>query len=263
MEVSRMEATMAPASSINYWPAEECAKVFWSQCELPPYQELLAHTREWLDPKPDQTWLDLGCGCGNLTRELWTLGQGRLRRIHAMDVASVNERAYAKMRAELNASPQQIAFRVGDFSNGLPFLKDESLDGVVSGLSLQYAESYDEATGWTEDGYDRILGEIYRVLRPGRELVFSVNVPHAAWHLVAKNAVRGVLEADRPWRYLRRAWRLWSYGSWLTRESARGRFHYLPWESLEQKLMKQNFVETEHRISYAGQAYLIRAKKPH
>lgn len=256
-----MEATMAPASSINYWPAEDCAKAFWSQCELPPYQELLAHTREWLDPKPDQSWLDLGCGSGNLTRSLWTLAQGRLRRIHSMDVAAVNERAFAKLRAELNASPQQIIFRVGDFSEGLPFLKDESIDGVVSGLALQYAESQDD-NGWTDNGYDRVLGEIYRVLKPGGELVFSVNVPHPAWHRVAANALGGIFQADRPIRYIRRAWRMWTYGSWLTRESNRGRFHYLPWEALEQKLANQHFVDLEHRMSYAGQAYLIRARKP-
>lgn len=257
-----MEATMAPASSINYWPAEDTAKAFWSQCELPPYQELLADTRAWLDPKPDQTWLDLGCGSGNLTRELWKLSNGLVRRIHSMDVAAVNERAFAKLRTDLNASPHQIVFRVGDFSNGLPFLKDASVDGVVSGLALQYAESFDETTGWTEDAYDRILGEIWRVLKPGCELVFSVNVPQAAWGRVASNAIRGVLGAERPWRYLRRAWRMWTYGSWLTRESNRGRFHYLPWEALEQKLLKQNFIELEHRITYAGQAYLIRGKKP-
>ena len=32
------------AKSVNYWPDSACAKAFWSQHELPPYQELLAHT---------------------------------------------------------------------------------------------------------------------------------------------------------------------------------------------------------------------------
>ena len=46
--------------TINYWPDSKCAKAFWSQHELPPYQELLRDTTAWLDPKPGQRWLDLG-----------------------------------------------------------------------------------------------------------------------------------------------------------------------------------------------------------
>jgi hypothetical protein len=52
------------------------------------------------------------------------------------------------------------------------------------------------------------------------------------------------------------------YGAWLTRESRRGRFHYLPLPTIVKKLIDRGFTAIEHRRSYAGQAYLLRCRKP-
>ena len=56
---------------VNFWFDKRCARAFWSQCELPPYRELLAHTTEWMAPTRSERWLDLGCGSGQLTRAIW------------------------------------------------------------------------------------------------------------------------------------------------------------------------------------------------
>ena len=37
----------------------------------------------------------------------------------------------------------------------------------------------------------------------------------------------------------------------------RGRFHYLPLETVRAKLRACSFGDVEHRVSYAGQAYLL------
>src|SRR5262249_45356903 len=65
-----------PPASRNYWPDTKCAKAFWSQHTLPPYQQLLSDTSAWLDPRPGERWLDLGCGSGQLTRALWRQSGG-------------------------------------------------------------------------------------------------------------------------------------------------------------------------------------------
>ena len=62
--------------SVNYWPDTKCAKAFWTQHELPPYKELFAHTLAWLEPRPGERWLDLGCGAGRLSRAIWTATGG-------------------------------------------------------------------------------------------------------------------------------------------------------------------------------------------
>jgi SAM-dependent methyltransferase len=252
-------------ASVNYWPRTKTAKAFWSQQELPAYQELLRDTKAWLAPRPQQRWLDLGCGGGQLSRALWDLSKGQIAEIVGVDCASANAIAFDKLRQSLRPTPaaEQIRFHAADFSHGLADWPAQQFDGVVSGLALQYAESFSEtAAAWTQSAYDRILAEICRLLKPGGTLVFSVNVPEPAWSRVAWRSLGGVLRQRQPLRYLKKAWRLWTYGNWLTREARRGRFHYLPWAQIEAKLLAAGFADLEHRLSYAGTAYIIRCQKP-
>ncbi len=258
-----MPATASP--SINHWPDSTCARAFWGQQEIPPYKRLLADTIAWLDPKPGEDWLDLGCGCGRLTQGLWTRSQGTLARAVASDCAAINERAIAKLRADLQPGPteEQLSFVHLDFSNGLPVWDDATFDGVVSGLAIQYAEHYSEERGcWTTDAYDRLLSEVFRVLRPGGRFVFSVNVPEPGWRRVALQSIHGVLRSRHPGRYLKNSLRLIRYGHWLTREARRGRFHYLPIDTIVEKLGTAGFNSIAHRLTYACQAYLVRCVKP-
>lgn len=252
------------AISINHWPDRRCAKAFWGQHELPPYQELLRDTAEWLEPVIGQRWLDLGCGSGQLSRLLWQKSRGKVEAIVGVDVADVNTQAYARLRAELRPTPTPVCLRfvARDFSQGFADWPAAQFDGAVSGLSLQYAESFSQDEGrWTDTGYDRVLAEVHRLIKPGAAFVFSVNVPDPAWSKVALTSVAGALHKKKPLRYLKNAWRMWTYGNWLTRESRRGRFHYLPLETIIEKLQATGFGAIEHRLSYAGQAYLIRCRK--
>jgi SAM-dependent methyltransferase len=251
-------------ATANYWADPRCAKAFWNQHELPPYQELLRDTADWLEPAIGQRWLDLGCGGGQLSRVIWEKSAGKVESVLGVDVAEINEKAYANLRArvEPKATPMCLRFLARNFSQGFADWPSEQFDGIVSGLSLQYAESFREDRGtWDDRAYDRVLAEMSRLLKPGGTFVFSVNVPEPAWGKVAWLSVTCVFGKRRPMHYLKNAVRMWSYGNWLTRESRRGRFHYLPIETIVQKLQAQGFVNIEHRLSYAKQAYLIRCGK--
>lgn len=256
-----MPATV-PAS-VNYWPDSSCARAFWGQQELPPYRRLLADTVAWVDPRPGERWLDLGCGSGPLTRALWEKCGGTLQELVGLDCAPANEDAFRRLCTVVQPPPAgRIRFVATDFSAGLPGWPDERFDGVVSGLAIQYAESYSREGCWTSAGYDQVLAETYRVLRPGGRFVFSVNVPEPAWGRVALHSLPGVFRAPRPSRYLKKALRMWSYGAWLKREARRGRFHFLPIGVVVQKLGATGFGNVEHRLSYARQAYVVRCHKP-
>src|SRR5262245_45874919 len=207
----------AVPAAVNYWPQSSCAKAFWSQHEAPAYQQLLADTAAWLDPRPGERWLDLGCGCGQLCQALWTKSGGHVGLVVGADCAAVNGQAFAKLRDHLRPAPapDQLAFVTLDFSDGLPLWQDRHFQGVVSGLALQYAQSYSaERQCWTTEAYDHLLAEVYRVLSPGGRLVFSVNVPEPSWGRVALRSLTGVLRAPRPARYLKNAWRMLRYGRW-------------------------------------------------
>jgi ubiquinone/menaquinone biosynthesis C-methylase UbiE len=254
----------APRSA-NHWPDSACARAFWGQQDLPPYRRLLSDTAAWLDPEPGECWLDLGCGCGQLTEALWQKSRGTLREIVGLDCAAVNEKAFRKLRSAVTppASEGSIRFAVADFSNGLPEWDDERFDGIVSGLAIQYAECYSEEQGrWTTDAYGRLLSETFRVLRKGGRFVFSVNVPEPAWGKVALHALPGIFRARQPGRYLKNSWRMLRYGAWLTREARHGRFHYLPIQDIQKMLAAAGYQHIEYRLTYARQAYLIRCVKP-
>jgi SAM-dependent methyltransferase len=248
----------------NHWPDSRCAKAFWSQCDAPPYQELLVDTAACLDAAPDERWLDLGCGGGQLSRVLWEESGGRLREIVALDCAAANAAAIARLRSTLRpaASSAQVRFVHADFSRGLAALADGHFDGIASGLAISYAESYSPERGaWTTDAYDQLLAELYRVLRPNGRLVFSTNVPEPSWLKIAVSGLPGTFQAPRPLRFLKNSLRMLRYGAWLKREARKGRFHYLPAAVVADKLRAVGFTDIEHRISFAGQAYVFRCRK--
>ncbi len=249
-------------ASVNHWLDPRCARAFWSQHELPPYQELLRDTLGWLDPQPGERWLDLGCGCGQLTRALWHKSRGQVLEVLGVDAAQVNAQAYVKLRAALQPPPaaDRVRFVCADFARGFADWTGGLFDGIVCGLALQYAEAHN-GQAWTQAGYDRALSEVGRLLKPGGRFIFSVNVPEPAWGRVAWQSLAATFRRRRPLRYLKKCWRMWSYGSWLTRESRRGRFHYLPLETIVAKLAAVGLGQVEHRLSYAGQAYLVRCRK--
>jgi SAM-dependent methyltransferase len=154
-------------------------------------------------------------------------------------------------------------FLHADFSDGLASFDSATFDGAVSGLAIQYAESYSEERGcWTAEAYEHLLADVRRVLKPGGTFVFSVNIPEPAWSKIAIYGIPGFFRSSHPIRYVKNSLRMLRYGAWLKREARRGRFHYLPAEVVAEKLARVGFVGIEHRLSFAGQAEVFRCQAP-
>lgn len=246
----------------NHWSDPRCAKAFWSQCDLPIFKRLVDDTVALADPRAGEEWLDLGCGGGALTRAIWARTDGQVASVTGVDAADANDARYRAMDHEFG-SYGRVRFRCADFSRGLGLFADGEFDHAVSGLSMSYAESFDAATGkWDRAAYDQLMRELFRVIRPGGHLVFSVNVPDPSWLTVGLRSLAGGLAGARKrLKFLKNSARMLRYGAWLKREARAGRFHYLPAEVTAASLEAAGFTGVTHRLAYANQAFLFRAEK--
>lgn len=259
-----MTQALANGQDTNLWLNDETAQAFWDQHRALPYRELLADTIAWCEPAAGQAWLDLGCGGGHLVAGLWQASGGRVERIAAGDCAAANQQAIEKLAGRLRPTPRvgQITFSVVDFSHGLPQFTDASFDGIVSGLAISYAESFDADTQeYTDAAYCRLFQEMYRILRPGGRLVFSVNIPNPNfWKIVWKSFGKGV-RLGKPLKTLKNVLAMQRHGGWLKREARRGRFHFLPISGIFERMRQAGFTHMEYKLSYAGQAFVARGFK--
>jgi len=252
------------SSEANHWLDDACARAFWDQHKAIPYQELLRDTANFLSPKAGERWLDLGCGSGQLTSLLWKRSKGLVRHIVAFDCAAANALAISRLRTRLRPSAphRQIEFVQGNFSEGLGIFPEAYFDGVVSGLALSYAESRDPVTGrFTDAAYNRCLAEVGRVLKPEGHFVFSVNVPQPRFWRIFWRSLRMAFQLSKPAKVLVNALRMQRYGRWLRHEAQRGRFHFFPLPEIVARLGKAGLEVTDNCLSYAGQAYVISARK--
>ena len=96
---------------------------------------------------------------------------------------------------------------------------------------------------------------------PGGRLVFSVNVPRPRFWAILWKSLSLAFRVSKPGRVLLNTLQMLRYGRWLRREAKRGRFHYLPIEAIADRLHKAGFCDFRYRMSFAGQAYLVRACK--
>lgn len=100
---------------------------------------------EWLDPRPGERILDLGCGDGSLTSRLIAAGAG----VVAVDASADMVRA---------AQARGIDARCLD-ARAIAF--EAEFDAVFTNAVLH----------WIRDGMDRVLAGVLRALRPGGRFV--------------------------------------------------------------------------------------------
>ncbi|SNS62187.1 class I SAM-dependent methyltransferase [Antarctobacter heliothermus] len=109
---------------------------------------------EWLTPKPDADWLDLGCGTGALTQTILTSAAPR-------SVLAIDQSPDFIAHAKAQTDDRRARFKVADAA--LLAVDDASVDIVTSALVLNFIPDRQDA-----------LAAMSRALRPGGLLSFYV-----------------------------------------------------------------------------------------
>jgi len=150
---------MTPNEVAEHWEANAEVWARHARAGYDKYRDALNTPAflEMLPPVSGLSGLDVGCGEGSNTRELARRGA----RMTAIDIAPTFVRLAGEMEA---TEPLGIDYRVGDgMSLAFP---DASFDFVTAFMCLMDIPDQ-----------DRVLGEIFRVLRPGGFLQFSILHP--------------------------------------------------------------------------------------
>ena len=224
------------------------------------YRELLADTAAWLDPAeasvPARPRLRLRSAS---TRILWEKSGGSLAGIVAIDCAAANENAIRNVCDSVQPPPgERIVFQHFDFSevrrrsppapsrrrspgwpSSTPSIGPTSR---AAGPLMPTIDFCPKSGGPSSRAGDSFLGQHSEPGMAENRLVRRTGLLHLA-------GAAGSL----PQRH-----RMLRYGKWLKSEASRGRFHYLPRETIADKLARAGFVRIGHRHSFAGQAYLFR-----
>lgn len=218
-----------------------------------PYRRHLDALVDALDlPPAGAEVLDLGCATGNLERRL-------AERVPGARVVGVDYSEAMLRRARRKcASCASVEFRHADLSRRLPF-DDASFDRVV-GNNVLYA--------LPEPG--RALDEAARVLRPGGRLVLSDPKPGASIREVVKAhfAAISAMRCGRAAAYGRTLLTLPLMGlapillstMAIGGRVRRGEYRFSDEAGL--RLLFSAFSDVEVSTVYAGQSWLVTARRP-
>ena len=160
----------AYASFADRYDAAAPTKPHNALCERPATLSLVGEVR-------GLRMLDAGCGSGICSEILARRGAT----VHGVDVTP---EMLALARRRCAGLPVELT--LGDLTQPLHWLADQSFDGVLCALALDYVLPL-----------DRVFGEFQRVTRPGGALVFSMSHPMRDWMDERTHGSRGYYEPNR------------------------------------------------------------------
>lgn len=122
----------------------------------------IADAEKWIQPNPNDSVLDIGCGTGSFTVHFAKSCQ----KVYALDI-SLPMLSFARTKSA-GENLSNIDFIHGGYLNF--YLPDHSVRGVISSLSLHHLPDF-----WKAKALDRV----FRVLKPaGRLYLHDVVIPN-------------------------------------------------------------------------------------
>ncbi len=251
---------LAWREELRFW--EEYGQVYKNLEKARPYSNLAKAFQKFLDPKPGEAWLDVGCGplrISELIREkadsdIW---------VTAIDVVlkPAREKLYelAKKGKKLPVTLLYLSI-----TDPLPY-PDNSFDGIGANLILPYVTDFLGLRG--KEALENVLREMFRILKPGGKLVWSTPIEKVNFNWVFLASLPDMLNiyrymADKDFSRLAQGTRILKHALAIQRKGKEGVYTFLPKEELAMLLAQIGFVNPVWEKTFTQQVWVNRVSKP-
>lgn len=218
------------------------------------HRDLVKAMRDFIDPKPGEKWGDFGCGPAIMSQVIWEKSEGSVKEIVALDIIL----ASAKKRAKKIPA---LKLKYGNLGERLPF-DDETFDGIASNIAIPHVVEFESLRG--RQGMPAIFKELFRILKPGGELVWSTPKenfhPEICFISAAPDVLRERKNVPKLFSKLPKYLR---YGRALREKAKKGIYTYLPMKEWDEILLQEvGFVHPKWRFVFWAQCYVNKVYRP-
>src|SRR3989338_961427 len=231
---------------------------FYKYLELAlPYQHMLQAIRSLLPDNIRGQWLDIGTGSGAMVQLLLDKLDKSDKATHRIIATYFNEDMLTLARGRFRDS-DLVQVKKLDLNHTMPHEAD-SFSGVVANLVLPYITHHETILGKRVFGL--LLGQIFRVLRPGGVFLFSTPKHQVNFILVALGSWRSFFDRQHP-EYRKYALYILRHALQIQEWGRREMYNFPSLSGLEKLVHDTGFQDIQIRAALVGQVYIVSCRKP-
>lgn len=258
LDLKTRKRLLAWKKELEFW--EEYAKIYYNLEKANPYYHLSKVVEDFIDPKPGDICLDVGCGPAKMSQIIWKKSGKKVKKIVGID--TVLRPARETLKKIKYSFPLELKY--ASIGQKLPF-PDDYFNVVVANLILPYVVDFEEKRGI--EAFKAVLREMYRVLSPGGHIVWSTPKKdvHFQWVFVASipdmlNIYEYIVNKDIT-RILQGT-RILKHALEIQQKGRDGIYTFLPKKELKDLLLKTGFINPTWKKTFTRQVWVNRVEKP-
>ena len=243
---------------LKFW--EGYAAIYKNLEKARPYSSLSKTIEGLIEPKPGDIWLDVGCGPAKMSQLVWKKSKKSISKVVGIDI--VLSPAQKTLEQTNHEMPLELIY--ANLGEVLP-LPDNYFDGIIANLVIPYVTDFNGKTGI--EAFTAVLKEMYRVLKPGGQIIWSTpkkNV-HFQWVFVASipdmlNPIPYILKRDIT-RILQGVGIL-KHALEIQKKGKKSLYNFLPIKQIEKILEQIGFSNLLWKRTFSRQVLVNKAYKP-